>query len=348
MARDVYNNVIGRRDPLTGNFEPLNNVQITVEDVNDGNATATIYQARTGASQGPSPNAGATGTNPFTTGVSGAIEFWAESGEYDLQVHDLEVPARVADVTLGFSASPFGPGDIPSDRIAGDGALPLASLGAAVLRQLPPLGTVIEWWRPSISYNAGGGAGQPPSGWVLCDGSTISVANHDFGTGSSIVVPDLRNTFILGADNAKANGVAGVSGSDAAGDGPGIAGAGGSNVRSFSHSHTVNSHSHGGLTTANGLTTNAAGDHNHSIKGNTGGVIGLGNVINYTAGGTWLDHYHAWGGTSSVAGNHAHSVNPHNHGIIDEAPGMNSQLSSTQDIRPRHVGLLRLMKVKRS
>lgn len=56
-----------------------------------------------------------------------------------------------------------------------------------------PLGTVIMWWRPNSQISI-------PDGWVACDGSTISAADHSFPTSDDIVVPDLRNKFVLGAD----------------------------------------------------------------------------------------------------------------------------------------------------
>jgi hypothetical protein len=102
-AREQYVNTIARVN--AGVLEPLSNVQVTVK-LAGTETNATIYQARTGAAQGPSPSAGAVGTNPFTTGASGAVAFWADQGEYDIEIHDLNAPARIADVELGWTSSP--------------------------------------------------------------------------------------------------------------------------------------------------------------------------------------------------------------------------------------------------
>lgn len=108
MARNAYSNTMARRittgSPSVAVLEPLGNIQVTVK-IGGSGTNATIFQTRTGASQGPTSASGATGTNPFTTGTSGAVEFWAEEGDYDILIHDLNVPARISDVTYGWSAS---------------------------------------------------------------------------------------------------------------------------------------------------------------------------------------------------------------------------------------------------
>lgn len=63
-----------------------------------------------------------------------------------------------------------------------------------------PLGTIVPWWRPSDVID-------PPAGWVICDGRTLQADDHSYGN-TNYQVPDLRNKFILGADEAKANGAA--------------------------------------------------------------------------------------------------------------------------------------------
>lgn len=62
-----------------------------------------------------------------------------------------------------------------------------------------PLGTVIMWWRPNSQFPI-------PDGWVPCDGSTVLAADHSFPTSENIILPDMRNKFVLGADH----GVAGI------------------------------------------------------------------------------------------------------------------------------------------
>lgn len=62
-----------------------------------------------------------------------------------------------------------------------------------------PLGTVIQWWRPTSATDAGSGAGMIPDGWVPCDGRVLDSTQHSYGD-FTITVPDLRNKFVLGAD----------------------------------------------------------------------------------------------------------------------------------------------------
>lgn len=56
-----------------------------------------------------------------------------------------------------------------------------------------PLGTVIAWWRPTSAIPV-------PDGWTVCDGREVPVSGHSFPISASITLPDLRNKFIIGAD----------------------------------------------------------------------------------------------------------------------------------------------------
>lgn len=38
-----------------------------------------------------------------------------------------------------------------------------------------------------------------PAGWVICDGRQVAAADHDFGTGAAFYTPDLRGAFVMGA-----------------------------------------------------------------------------------------------------------------------------------------------------
>lgn len=120
-----------------------------------------------------------------------------------------------------------------------------------------PIGTVVPWFRPNDSIPL-------PTNWAACDGSTLTVGNHNFpGVAGSVVLPDLRNKFILGADAAKTSGTAAALVTDAGIDtfagAPGESTVGGSNkiVQSIAqmpvHGHT--------------FTGNALGAHGHSFTG---------------------------------------------------------------------------------
>jgi hypothetical protein len=168
-----------------------------------------------------------------------------------------------------------------------------------------PLGSVIQWWRPSIATTI-------PDGWVPCDGSTYTnntastppIILHSYGT-TSLTVPDLRNAFILGAHETTTatytaapvftplnrDGTAAASGNLAT-NGPGINGAGGSNAvfnldhqhlagsnllipdhthnishtHSFSHTHTIPAHTHTVPAHNHSMShTHAVANHTHTI-----------------------------------------------------------------------------------
>jgi hypothetical protein len=321
MARDHHNDVVGLAEndaqakPV---YRPLSNIQVSVYLPGTTTLT-TIYQARTGASQK---------SNPFTTVAGGVVEFWAEYGEYDIKFHDLNVPARIGDKTIGWNAINAGTGATPSNKIAADGGLPWTALDGVAVRQAVPIGAVIEWWRPASTVPV-------PAGYAICDGQSVGSAAHDFGTGGTVVLPDLRNVFILGANSSNADGSAGTTTPGAA-NAPGIRGTGGAHQKSFQHIHTVSAHSHG-------AATGTAGAHTHSVvvTGNTGGAVGSADGIGLAGG--LAPHHHAitMGGAAASAGAHAHVIG-------SESPSTTSALSATEDIRPVYVGLLRIMKIKRN
>lgn len=106
-----------------------------------------------------------------------------------------------------------------------------------------PLGSVLLWYRKPGATNLPGG------GWEICDGRPWSQITNSLGytTGN---IPDLRNAFPMGAD---INGVAA----------PSIGSTGGSNTRSFAHSHNVNPHVHGVPPHVHGI--GADGNHTHQV-----------------------------------------------------------------------------------
>ncbi len=328
MARDTFVDTVGLAEndaqakPV---FRPLSNVQITVFLANTTNV-ATIYQSRAGASQK---------SNPFTTAAGGLVEFWAEFGEYDIKFHDLNLPARIGDKTIGWSATSAAAGGTPSDRIAADAGLPYGALGAVAQRQDLPIGAVIDWWRPSNTVAV-------PAGFAICDGTTITSTNHDFGTGSSIVLPDLRNAFTIGANIANADGYAGLQ-TDLPGNAPGIRGTGSSNQKDISHTHAVPGHTHS-------LSSVAGHTHTGIASGNTAGSS--------SASGQFELVQTAFGPAVAVMG-HAHSVTL---GVATDSQGGHTHTASFEalttsaapgggfmlDNRPKFVGMLKIMKIKRN
>lgn len=113
------------------------------------------------------------------------------------------------------------------------------------------IGCVTPWFRPDPSIDI-------PDGWAVCDGSVLAPSDHDFpGISGSVTLPDLRNTFVLGADPTKDIGAAAVavgSGNiDLPAGAPGPQATGGSNQHLLVESETP-SHNHGG------------GDHTHTLN----------------------------------------------------------------------------------
>lgn len=58
---------------------------------------ATLYEQRSG---------GSPKVNPFIVGSTAFANFWADSGDYDIKVHDTIVPARFGDYKFGWQSSP--------------------------------------------------------------------------------------------------------------------------------------------------------------------------------------------------------------------------------------------------
>lgn len=203
MARDFYESVTGAPAAADAKFTVYSGIEVwvyvrgvaTLGNFRTlGVSAASIYQRDTGVAAGPSPEAGATGgPNPFTTGASGSIQFWAERGKYDIFVHDLTVPARIADRLIPWDASPSG--DVR-----------FASLNAEITSLLPPIGSTIGY----------GGASDPAGGnFLLADGRLIdrttyatyfATVGHAFNGGvdpgnNKVRIQDKRGRVTVGPNN---------------------------------------------------------------------------------------------------------------------------------------------------
>jgi hypothetical protein len=366
MARDVFHmtvttpvSVKATTGPDINALQPLAGVSVAV--YKRGTTTAVqIFQRPTGATEGPTPESACTGgPNPFTTGASGNVEFWADGAqELDVFIHDVTAPARITDRTIGWNPLGVAPGSLPSSILAQDGALALANMGADVLRQWTQIGQVIDWWRPNDTVPI-------PPGFAVCDGSQIPAGQHEFpGVAGAINVPDLRNRMILGADPTKAQNT-GANQGDTSADAPGIAGTGGSNAaKNFAHGHGVPGvdHLHTTPDHLHGVGSLYTGNHQH-----TGGSL-------YTSGHNRV-FGPAYGGGEAAA--FANSISGIGGGYVDvvgnigiggttgasdrglQTSGADRALATATnsttwtanpgtDVRPRFFGLLKLMKVRRS
>lgn len=304
MARAQYADALMYVDSGSGDLKPANNARVSVYA--PGTTTLqTIYTTR---------SAGTTKANPFTTGADGAAEFWAELADYDIKIEDLTVPARFGTKTIGWQSS-------------NPTAIPFSSLDSVTVRALDPIGAVIAWWRPTSGVGL-------PSGWVPCNGATYTTGQHDFGTGASITVPDLRNRFILGASSTQTDAQA-AAGDDSTAGAPGIRGVGGSNVHTLStaqmpvHTHTASSSS--------STSIGGAGGHSH-LHG-----IPQRWAFNASAAPNGLDFNGGSGSLStSFVGDHVHGASTSTSTTVN-----NSGSGSSHNNIPLYVGLLYIIKIKR-
>ena len=85
-----------------------------------------------------------------------------------------------------------------------------------------PIGTVIDWWRPSSNTPL-------PQGYEICDGGVVNDPDSPL---AGVEIPDLRNKFILGSDSQSGIGQSGGSSSHShRADPPGVT------TNSDSHQH---------------------------------------------------------------------------------------------------------------
>jgi hypothetical protein len=371
----------------TGVMKALSGVRVSAY-ARDTTSAVKIYRNHDGTTQGPTAESGATGTNPFTTGATGNVEFWCDGpAEIDVLIEDLTTPPRIITRTVGWNCIPAATGSLPTSMLSGDAALDLDALGPEILRQLTQIGQVIDWWRPASSVPL-------PSGFEICDGHQVAAGQHEFPglSTSAINLPDLRNAFVLGADSTKTDSQNATLVDTAAGA-PGIRGAGGSQMHSLlttempSHQHAPGTlktdveadHGHAntlatGLESAahsHAITVNANDAVNGTVAGGkvpvgwpdtvwtgakgpagTPGYPRLGAQADITVLSSQLSHSHsASSGTESANHNHAITggVSPgggHDHLIIGASEAVGG--SATHNNTPRYVGLLKLMKVRRS
>lgn len=346
MARAMYKDVITDTVVDAGGnslLAVLENVQVGVYAGGTygtpEETAATVYQASTGAAQGPAPGAAASGgPNPFTTGPSGSAEFFLDPGKYDVVYTDTQAPARFAERVLSFDSVPGDAGGIPSALISGDGNLDLDALGAAIMRQVVPIGTVLDWWRPDNTVAV-------PAGFEIADGHLVLAADHDFGTGGDINVPDCRNKFKLGANIANPDAAQGTL-ADTAVAAPGIRGSGGS------HTQTTPAHYHGKGT----LNVSASGAHGHSDSGHSHGAADGSFFFTSSANPPHpvdIGGFYSSGTSTTATGNAAiSSNNTHVHtsanfaGSVGNTSGVSGDSAITADGRPLYIGLLQIVKVK--
>lgn len=370
MAREIFQDTMTQAGADDNLLRALDGIEITVYPggtVVGGTPSedpVPIYQSRTGGAQGPAPEAAASGgPNPFVTGLTGAVEFWLESGFYDIYIRDSHVPARIPTRVLQWNAVAAVEGGIPGSwigRPVGDAGVDIDALGDSALRQQVQIGQVIQWWRPNSSVPL-------PDGFEPADGATISEDQHDFPVVGPVTLPNLKNKFILGADHTIADATVGP-GADGAGVAPGIRGAGGANqvvlttAQLAAHNHTVNASGTGVSVNGAGTGISATGgDHTHTMGGGGGSFA----VFDGTRG--WMDPagggggvfvpfttgYHAFSGMGTDAANAGVGISDpgHGHGVSDPTHAhttVNKGNDAAHSNVPAYYGLLMLIKVRRA
>jgi len=240
MSRDVYEGIAAARNG-DGLLIPLQGVRVYV--YNRGTTTlTTIYQAATGASQGPTAGSGGiNGPNPFTTGPSGAIEFWCDGPKtYDIKIEDIEVPARIAPRTFGWNCFPaddaviisrmladaavtspkisaIPDGSVTSAKIV-DGTVTSADILDGTITQ-SDLNSAIQIMLQEALFIPGDlkatARSAAPSGWSLCDGAAelrvgafaalFAAIGTTYGAGNGSTTfnkPDFRGRVPVGVDGA--------------------------------------------------------------------------------------------------------------------------------------------------
>lgn len=262
--------------------------------------------------------------------------------------------------------------------LASNATIPANALGDDVL----PLGSVIDWYRVTTATTVPAGwAVCDGSLWNDLD-NQMGSSKAKLTTGN---IPNLIGKVTVGARlTTTAGGLTAADGTassngDAYANAPGIGGTGGSNAIKAGHGHgfslgatgstanlTVTSGGTGITFSAESPGTTGSGYHYHSTDTynyqfardfNTG-TASTGSFTRLTSG---IFSYPT--GYTNIIGDHTHTVNSHGHGFSDPGHGHgttqsnhthgvsgnvgpNTDGDNAVDVRPAHVGLLKIMKVK--
>ena len=191
-----------------------------------------------------------------------------------------------------------------------------------------PVGSIKPWLRASASVPL-------PSGWLICDGSTVVDASSPF---NGLTLPDMRGRHMRGhgsLDNSNFS----VDATYFAG---GTIPAGGNDNANFNHGHNSNSHNH---------NTNVAGSHSHSVpafattnqftvggRDRGGAITSIG--FRYDVPGGHDHQYQVQIPTHNTA-----NVASHSHPVDGANVNINGNLGA-HDNRPLHREFVLIIKVK--
>jgi len=244
MARDFYIETVTYVD-AEGDAHPVSNVNVSIKKA-DG-SLVQVYTDKT---------LGTAHANPFLTDSNAEVSFWADPGEYKIELVDLNSPKRFDDKVIWWMSLPFNFVDL-----------------------IVPIGSIFLTGRNT-----------PPTDWLICDGTAVSRTSYNalfltigtnFGIGdgsSTFNLPDLRGRVPIGkGEHADVASIGFV-------ENPVVTVANRTPLHfhpmphahtllnhTHSHSHThsiiggVAAHTHTVLDHAHGITTVAG--HNHTFKG---------------------------------------------------------------------------------
>ena len=216
----------------------------------------------------------------------------------------------------------------PLDRI---GSVPYAlTAGGSV-----PIGTVVDWYRPSPDTDV-------PEGWAVCDGSPVSAPGSPM---NGQPTPNLVNRFVRGLDPSQVTPT-----SYGAGAATSLPDTGGADSLNLLHSHTNQGHSH---TWAHTHSIPTEAGHTHSaFLGDAQGhltspiVFEGGNKYAFVGPGPNCQHAVPVQVAMSPAHNHTGNTGGPSPGQSDPSSVNIDVALGTYDNRPVYVGLLKIIRVK--
>jgi microcystin-dependent protein len=162
MARTQFYHVVTRKDPATGDVEPLEDCLATAFNVDEtGTETteATIFLGRTGLSA-------ASGDS----NANGVISFWLDDGDYNVYVTDTHGPARFSDYSVGVSSINGATNHIAIETLLAEVASLSAGLTAFSAFIDPFLFKTADIKLCAVTY--------VPTGWLICNGQAVSRATY--------------------------------------------------------------------------------------------------------------------------------------------------------------------------
>lgn len=224
-----------------------------------------------------------------------------------------------------------------------NGAVTADKLDPSIL----PIGLTAMWYRADSSV-------LPPAGWEIMDGRAWSTITNKLGAGgvqwNTGNIPNMANKFPLGSALAGTGSLPSQA--------PGIGSIGGQHERDLTHTHTTNPHSH--IVDAHAHNIIPDGSHRHTFDGQAGADhLFTRDVGVPRAEGTRQALYLPGHNSSSSLGSNVVTlmtvVGDHSHGGVSGVTSpstngatvtVNNSLTGNQDLRPAHIGLLFIMKVR--